>query len=88
MTGNAGVEPPGFSAPTLGNAIIRLMTSIDIGVKHWSNELLFIIVDENGTFTGSLRTSIGTFSIYSVGYPKAFPRIRVLPTSIYTCASP
>jgi hypothetical protein len=47
--GNAGVAPPGYEVACLGNAIIKHMTSIERAVKHWSNELLYIIVDEDGT---------------------------------------
>jgi hypothetical protein len=42
-----GVAPPGYDADTVGNAIIGHMCSIEMAVKHWSNELMYIIVGED-----------------------------------------
>lgn len=62
----AGVEPPGYSAPTLGNAIIGLMTSLEMAVKHWTNELMYIIVDEDGTPVRELRAFLFSLSCLSL----------------------
>lgn len=51
QTESPGVAPPGNDADTVGNAIIGHMCSIEMAVKHWSNELMYIIVDEDGTTT-------------------------------------
>ena len=48
---SAGIAPPGYDFPCLGNSIIKHMCAIDMAVKHWSNELMYILVDEDGTIT-------------------------------------
>lgn len=70
--GNPGVEPPGYSAPTLGNAVIGLMTSLEMAVKHWSNELMYIIVDEDGAsslpFPSPIFSLLTLISCYSMQF--------------------
>jgi hypothetical protein len=42
-----GVHAPGKEQKCIGNYVMELMTHFDLGVKYWSNELLFQMCDEN-----------------------------------------
>lgn len=41
------VNAPGQDVKCVGNEVVKLMTHFDMGVKYWSNELLFQMCDEN-----------------------------------------
>ena len=48
---NAIITPAGSDFPCVGNRLIKFMTAVERATKHFSTELLYTLVNEDGAYS-------------------------------------